>query len=176
MGGAVVDPILASIMLFGFDWAPRGWMRCDGMLLAISSNTALFSLIGTTYGGDGRTTFALPDLRGRAPIHDGSGNGLTPRTAGEVGGAESGTLTSANVAPHSHGVAATATATSKNPSGNVPAYTDQGSSYGAADGSFAMAAGMIQPNTGGPTPVATMTPFLAMNYCICVEGIYPSRS
>jgi|SRR4051812_15186170 len=169
-----MEPFLGSIMLFAYDWAPVGWARCDGALLSISSNTALFSLLGTTYGGNGQTTFALPDLRGRAPIHDGAGPGLSAKQIGQAGGAESVTLTAANVAPHTHAVSATATATSKSPSGNVPAYTEGGSSYGAADGT-AMADGMCQPNSGGPVPVDTESPYLAMNYCIAVEGIYPSR-
>ena len=83
-----MEPLLGMIQLFGFDWAPTGWARCDGQLLSISQNTALFSLLGTTYGGDGRTTFALPDLRGRAPIHDGDAPGLSSRSLGEVGGQE----------------------------------------------------------------------------------------
>ena len=169
-----MEPILGSITLFGFDWAPVGWARCDGTLLSISSNTALFSLLGTTYGGNGQTTFALPDLRGRAPMHDGTGPGLSPKTIGQAGGTESVTLTAANVAPHTHAVAATATASSKSPSGSVPGYTDGGSSYGTSDGTT-MAPGMIQPNTGGPTPVDIESPYLAMNYCIAVEGVYPSR-
>ena len=122
-----MEPILGSITLFAFDWAPDGWARCDGTVLSISSNTALFSLLGTTYGGNGQTTFALPDLRGRAPIHDGSGPGLSPKDHRQVGGTESVTLAAANVAPHTHTVAATATASSKSPSGMVPAYTDGGS-------------------------------------------------
>ena len=169
-----MEPILGSITLFAFDWAPNGWARCDGTLLSISSNTALFSLLGTTYGGNGQTTFALPDLRGRAPIHDGTGPGLSPKDIGQVGGTESVTLAAANVAPHTHTVAATATASSKSPSGMVPAYTDGGSAYGTSDGTT-MAPAMIQPNAGGPTPVSIESPYLAMNYCIAVEGIYPSR-
>ena len=169
-----MEPILGSITLFAFDWAPVGWARCDGTLLSISSNTALFSLLGTTYGGNGQTTFALPDLRGRAPMHDGTGPGLSPKAIGQVGGTESVTLTAANVAPHTHAVAATATASSKSPSGMVPGYTDGGSSYGASDGTT-MAPAMIQPNAGGSTPVDIESPYLAMNYCIAVEGIYPSR-
>ena len=92
-----MEPILGSITLFGFDWAPVGWARCDGTLLSISSNTALFSLLGTTYGGDGKTTFALPDLRGRAPMHDGTGPGLSPKVIGQAGGTESVTLTRSGV-------------------------------------------------------------------------------
>jgi microcystin-dependent protein len=169
-----MEPILGSITLFAFDWAPVGWARCDGTVLSISSNTALFSLLGTTYGGNGQTTFALPDLRGRAPMHDGTGPGLSPKVIGQVGGTESVTLTAANVAPHTHAVAATATASSKSPSGMVPGYTDGGSAYGASDGTT-MAPAMIQPNAGGSTPVDIESPYLAMNYCIAVEGIYPSR-
>jgi microcystin-dependent protein len=170
-----MEPLLGSLMLFPFDWAPRGWARCDGSLLSISQYTALFSLIGTTYGGDGRTTFALPDLRGRAPIHDGSGPGLTPKTIGEQGGAETATLTANNLPPHSHGVQASAAAASKSPAGQVPAYTDQGSSYGAPDGTV-MNAGMVQPNQSAVAPISTSAPYLAMNYCIALEGVFPSRS
>lgn len=169
-----MDPIMGSIALFAFDWAPKGWMRCDGAVLSISSNSALFSLIGTTYGGDGRTTFALPDLRGRAPIHDGSGNGLTPRVIGEMAGSETTTLVAGNIPPVPCTVQASATATSKNPSGSVPAFNATAAAYGAPDGTT-MAATMVQTSSGGPTPVATVAPFLAMNYCIAVDGIYPSR-
>jgi microcystin-dependent protein len=169
-----MEPLLGMIQLFGFDWAPNGWARCDGQLLAISENTALLSLLGTTYGGDGRTTFALPDLRGRAPIHDGGAPGLTPRSLGEVGGQEQVSLTNPNqLPPHTHGVQGSATAASKNPAGAVPAYNDQGSAYGAPDGT-AMATNMTQP-TGTSAPIDSMPPFLAMNYCIAVEGIYPTR-
>lgn len=167
--------ILGSIMLFGFDWAPQGWMRCDGTLVSISSNSALFSLLGTTYGGDGQTTFALPDLRGRAPIHDGAMRGGSTYTIGQVGGSETVTLGQAQLPAHTHAVApaASGTASSKSPAGAVPAYTSGGSSYGSPDGTT-MAATTSSP-TGASSPVATMPPYLAMNYCICVSGIYPSR-
>jgi microcystin-dependent protein len=168
-----MEPFLGSIALFAFDWAPRGWARCDGALLSISSNTALFSLLGTTYGGNGQTTFALPDLRGRAPIHDGQGPGLSSWSAGQSAGAETVTLTTANLPAHNHGVQATATAASKSPAGNVPAYTADASSYGASDGTT-MAATMTA-NTGNSQPVSITQPVLAMNYCIAIEGIYPSR-
>lgn len=168
-----MDPILGSIQLFAFDWAPQGWLRCDGTLLPITQYTALFSLLGTTYGGDGQTNFALPDLRGRAPIHDGQGPGLSNWAIGQSGGAETATLTTANLPAHNHGVQATATAASKNPSGNVPAYTAGASSYGSPDGTT-MAATMTT-NTGSSAPVSITPPVLAMNYCIAVQGIYPSR-
>lgn len=171
-----MDPLIGTIALFGFDWAPRGWMRCDGTLLPISSNTALFSLIGTTYGGDGMTNFALPDLRGRAPIHDGPGPGLSNRPIGSAGGAETVTLIATNVPPHTHAVQASGgQGTAKSPAGMVPAFDPDSTGYGSPDGTT-MAATMIQPNSGGTAPVATMPPFLAMCYCIAVEGIFPSRS
>jgi microcystin-dependent protein len=169
-----MEPLLGMIQLFGFDWAPTGWARCDGQLLSISQNTALFSLLGTTYGGDGRTTFAVPDLRGRAPIHDGTAPGLSSRSLGEVGGQEQVSVTDPNqLPPHTHGVQGSATAASKSPTGAVPAYNDQGSAYGAPDGT-AMATNMTQ-STGASAPIDVMSPFLAMNYCIAVEGIYPQR-
>ncbi len=168
-----MEPFIGMIQLFGFDWAPNGWARCDGQLLSISANTALFSLLGTTYGGDGRTTFGLPDLRGRAPVHDGQGPGLTNRVVGEVYGQESVTLTAGQLPSHTHGVQGSATAASKSPAGAVPAYNDQGAAFGAPDGT-AMAPNMTQP-TGSSQPIETIPPVLAMNYCIAVEGIYPSR-
>jgi len=167
-----MEPFLGQIILFGFDWAPKGWARCDGASLPISQNSALFSLLGTTYGGDGVTTFALPDLRGRAPIHDGQGSGLTPRSIGEVGGQESVTMTAGNLPAHQHTMQGSATASSKNPSGLVPAFSSDSSIYGSPDGT---AMGPTLPSGGSSTPVPTMPPYLAMNYCIAVEGIYPSR-
>ncbi|WP_116999477.1 phage tail protein [Desertimonas flava] len=169
-----MDPILGSIMLFGFDWAPKGWMRCDGTIISIAQNQALFSLLGTTYGGDGVTNFALPDLRGRAPIHD-SGPTSSGYEIGQQGGSASVTLTASNLPAHTHTVApvASATASSKSPSGNAPAFTDAGASYGTPDGTVMAAA--TSSSTGNSTPVATMPPYLAMNYCICIAGIYPSR-
>ncbi len=110
-----MEPFIGQIQLFGFGWAPQGWATCDGQLLSISSNTALFSLLGTTYGGDGRTTFALPDLRGRVPLHQGQGPGLSSYVLGEVLGQESVTLTTQQMPSHTHGIQGTATAASKSP-------------------------------------------------------------
>ena len=157
----------------GFGWAPKGWALCNGQLLAINSDTALFSLIGTTYGGDGRTTFGLPDLRGRAPIHHGSGPGLTPREIGQVGGVEAVTLNLPQLATHVHGVQGSATSTSKSPSGAVPGFTSAASSYGAPDGTE-MSTAMIE-QAGGSLPHDNMQPYLALSYCIALVGIYPSR-
>jgi microcystin-dependent protein len=170
----LMEPFIGQIQLFGFGWAPRGWALCDGSLLSISSNTALFSLLGTTYGGDGRTTFALPDLRGRVPVGQGQGPGLTNRTLGEVGGEEAVTLTVQQIAPHNHGIQASGSAASKSPAGQVPAFTSAGSSYGASDGTQ-MAPGMAT-NTGGGQPHDNMPPYLGACYCIALVGIYPSRN
>lgn len=168
-----MEPFLGQIQLFGFGWAPQGWAICDGSLQSISANTALFSLLGTTYGGDGRTTFALPDLRGRVPVGQGQGQGLSNYDLGEVGGTENVTLNAGQVAAHSHGTQASASATSKSPAGLVPAFNAAGSAYGAPDGTQ-MAATMSQGNPGGQ-PVAILQPFLGACYCIATEGIYPSR-
>jgi len=169
-----VDPFIGEIRCFGFNFAPQGWMPCDGRLLSISQNTALFSLVGTMYGGDGSTNFGLPDLRGRAPISFGPGTGLTARTQGELGGSESVTLTSATIPPHGHTVAASSAATSKNPSGAVPSVTASGSAYGTTT-DLAMNAGMIGGGGSGQ-PHDNMPPYLVLNWCIATEGIFPSRS
>lgn len=169
----MTDPFLGEIRNFAFNFAPRGWAQCQGQTLSISQNTALFSLLGTMYGGDGRTTFALPDLRGRVSIAPGQGPGLTPRSQGETGGSEAVTLTSAEIAPHTHQVAASSAASSKNPSNGLPAYTAADSSYGT-NGDIAMSPSMIRPNSGGQ-PHENMQPYLVTNWCIAIEGIYPSR-
>jgi microcystin-dependent protein len=169
-----MEPFLGQLSLFGFGFPPRGWAKCDGQILPIAQNTALFSLLGTTYGGDGRTTFALPDLRGRVPVHQGQGPGLSNYDLGEVLGAESVTLTTQQLPPHGHGIQGAATAASKSPSGAVPGYNDAGSSYGPPDGTQ-MANTMCQP-TGAGQPHENRQPTLAMNWCIATEGIFPSRN
>jgi microcystin-dependent protein len=168
-----MEPFIGQLQLFGFNFAPVGWALCNGQLLSISANTALFSLLGTMYGGNGQTTFGLPDLRGRVPLHYGQGPGLSTYTQGEVGGAESITLNKNEIAPHTHGAQGSAAGTSKSPSGLVPGYNDAAPSYGAPDGT-AMHPGMIGPNAGGQ-PHENRQPYLVLNWCIAVEGIYPSR-
>lgn len=168
-----MEPIIGQIQLFGFNFAPQGWALCNGGTLPIASNQALFSLLGTTYGGDGRSTFGLPDLRGRAPIHQGPGPGLTPRDMGESSGSESVTLVTAQIPSHSHGVQGSGGATSKSPAGLVPGFTGGGSSYAAGDGTT-MAGNMIAPS-GNSQPHNNMQPYLVMSYCIALEGTYPSR-
>lgn len=156
------DPFLGAIIMVGFTFAPRNWAFCDGQLLQISQNQALFALLGTTYGGDGRTTFALPDLRGRVPLHPGSGPGLTPRQLGEAGGAESVALTGAQVPAHDHPV----------PQVQVRGTGPEalGLAAGGARGTTATGA------TGGGEAHPNMPPFLGVHFCIALQGIFPSRT
>ncbi len=173
-----MDPLIGQLMLFAGNFAPRGWALCDGQLLAISANTALFSILGTTYGGDGRTTFALPDLRGRAPVHAGTGPGLSAIQLGEKGGHESLTLTAANLPSHNHSLNVDNSAgEQRNPANNVlgleaAAPRTRGYSDGAVNAS--MRADAIG-NTGGGQPVSLRDPYLAMNWCIALQGVFPSR-
>lgn len=170
----MTDPYLGEIRNFGFNFAPRGWAQCNGQVLPIAQNTALFSLLGTMYGGDGRTTFALPDLQGRTAIGAGQGQGRSPRVQGEAGGTESVTLTAPQVAPHTHPVSASTSATAKSPADAVPGFTAAGSSYGTT-GDVTMSASMVGPNAGGQ-PHDNMQPYLVTNWCIALEGIFPPRS
>jgi microcystin-dependent protein len=155
--------------MFGGNFAPQGWAACDGALLAISENEVLFNLIGTTYGGDGQETFALPDLRGRLPIHQGNGFVL-----GEITGTETVTLLSPQIPPHSHAlVGSTAAAVSRNPAGGVPANTTR-AIYGAGS-TVAMASGAVQ-STGGTNPHDNVQPFLCVTFIISLFGIFPTQN
>jgi microcystin-dependent protein len=169
----MTEPFLGEIRNFGFNFAPRGWATCGGQLLPISQNTALFALLGTIYGGDGRTTFGLPDLRGRIPMSFGQGPGLSPRTQGELSGQEQVTLTQSQLPAHSHTVSASSTATTKNPSGAIPAVTNAGASYGTT-ADLAMNPAMTS-GPAGSQPHNNMQPYLVTNWCIALEGIFPSR-
>src|SRR4051812_38717549 len=155
----MAEPFISELRLFGCNFAPRGWAKCDGQILSIAQNTALFSLLGTTYGGNGQTTFALPDLRGRVPIHTGQGAGLSDRTLGEVLGSESVTLTVAQLRSHAHGFGCAETnANSREAGGNVPAIAKD-YRYRANDNHSAMHAGTIS-TTGGSQPHDNMQPYL----------------
>lgn len=175
------EPFIAEIKIFGGNFAPRGYAFCDGQLLPIAQNTALFSLVGTTYGGDGRTTFGLPNLQGRIPLHPGQGPGLTRRILGELGGAESVTLTAAEMANHSHTTAATLKASSSAATTADP----RGKSLAAApiykidSPSVDMNAGSITDSTGTAGDGQShenMPPYLTLKFIIALVGLYPSRS
>ena len=165
------EPFLGEIRAFGFNFAPRGWAMCSGQILPIAQNTALFSLLGTTYGGNGQTTFALPDLRGRAPVHQGQGPGLSNKSLGEQAGQETHTLIVTEMPAHTHSQpASNAEQDTNRPVNAVPA---RGGVYaGSGDGTF------MDANTlaGGSQPHNNMQPYLALNYCIALEGIFPSRN
>lgn len=169
---------MAQIIMFGGNFAPRGWAFCEGQLLPIASYNALFSLLGTTYGGDGRTTFGLPDLRGRTPIHKGTGPGLPAISLGQKGGSATTTLQVANIPAHGHtaqlGVS-TAAGEDDSPSGNVLAQA--GSEIYGSTVNGQMAADSIKVDqTGGSQSFSNMQPFLGVSYIIALEGVYPSRS
>jgi microcystin-dependent protein len=175
-----MDPFIGMIQLFGFNFAPRGWAVCDGSLLSIAQNTALFSLLGTTYGGNGQTTFALPDLRGRAPIGMGTGPGLSPRTIGEVGGTETVTLLSTQMPQHAHQLMGSSDVQSVgtvagNSLGSVARGATQGNVY-APGTTNQVAMGSVTAPAGGNQPHTNLQPYLVMNYCIALEGIFPSRN
>ena len=170
------EPFVAEIRIFAGNFAPRGWAFCDGQLLPISQNTALFSLIGTTYGGDGRSTTALPNLMGRAPMHPGRGPGLTARRLGQRGGSEHITLTEAQMPSHKHAVvAAAAPAEQSDPVGNDLARSVGGTIYKSSSTLVDMA-GQAIANRGGSGQHNNLQPFLVMNFIIALQGLYPSRS
>jgi microcystin-dependent protein len=173
----MADPFVAEIRIVGFTFAPTGWAFCHGQLLPISQNTALFSLLGTTYGGDGKSTFALPNLAGRMPMHFGQGAGLTPRDLGEQGGRETVTLLPTEIPAHTHTLNAS---TVGGPSAvQSPANAVFGSSAakpyvsGAVDGTLAAAA---VGGAGAGQPHNNLPPYLAMNFIIALQGIFPPRS
>jgi microcystin-dependent protein len=170
----MAEPFLGEIRTFGFNFAPQGWAMCAGQLLPISQNSALFALLGTFYGGDVVTTFALPDLRGRVGINMGQGPGLSPYQLGEVSGSENVTLTTGQMPSHAHALNANAQQyTTTRPAGHVPA---QGGTYGVvSDGTTTMNAATIGP-AGGNQPHTNVQPFLGLNFCIALEGIFPSRN
>jgi len=179
----MAEPFLGEIRMMGFNFNPRGWAMCDGQLLPIAQNTALFSLLGTIYGGDGRVTFALPDLRGRVPTHQGRGPGLSDYRIGSRGGAESVTLGIAEIPSHNH----TATLHQENVAPNSgngnnrklantsdnPIYTNDVSS--TSDRTM-HSSSIIVANTGGTQSHLNMQPFLTINFCIALVGLFPSRN
>jgi microcystin-dependent protein len=171
-----VDPFVAEIRIFAGNFAPKGWAMCNGQLMPISQNTALFSLLGTTYGGDGKSNFALPNLQGRVPIHYDQGPGLSLYSIGQSGGVETITLQQSEMPSHNHALhAADAPGPLSGPAGNVLARSAAGSALYAGTPNTAMSPAALDP-AGGGLPHNNMQPYLTLNYIIALQGIYPSRS
>lgn len=173
----MADPFVAEIRIFPFNFAPRGWALCNGQLLPIAQNTALFSLLGTTYGGNGTSTFALPDLQGSVPVHPGQGPGLSLRDLGEQGGSDTVTLLESEIPAHTHALAASAAAAfARSPSGELFANESGGvNSYAALAAPTAVLAAAACPPVGGNQPHNNLAPYITFNFCIALQGVYPSR-
>lgn len=170
---AGTDPYLGEIMMFGGNFAPQGWALCNGQLMAISQNPALFQVLGATYGGDGVTTFALPDLRGRAPIHAGQGPTLSNRVLGEQGGEEAHTLTLAEMPAHTHAVNAhSGDGTSPSPAGLLLARDPSGVPHYGSGADATLAPGAIG-TAGNSQAHLNMQPYLVINFCISLQGVFP---
>ena len=184
------DPFLGQLMLVPYNFCPRGWANAEGQILSIAQNTALFSLLGTTYGGDGQTTFGLPDLRGRVPISQGQGTGLSNYSLGQVGGTETVTLTVNQMPTHNHAATATALirvvggqqANTPNPLRNSFAITGTANTFSTGTptnnymDSNSINATVTVGNAGGNQPFSILQPYLALQWCIALTGIYPSRN
>jgi microcystin-dependent protein len=176
----MADPFIGEIRMFGGNFAPTGWALCNGQLLPISQNTALFSILGTTFGGNGQTTFGLPDLRGRVPMNFGQGPGLTPRNLGENGGSETVTLLVTQMPAHTHQAnASSANATAPSPQGGVWAQ-ELDSQGGTGTGYTGTPNTTMSPQAigtaGGGQPHQNLQPYLCVNFIIALNGIFPSRS
>lgn len=182
-----IEPYLANVTVFAGNFAPRSWMFCQGQLLSIAEYTALYALIGTTYGGDGSVTFALPDLRSRVALGCGQGIGLSNYYIGEAAGSESSVLTTAQMPMHNHTMvtftgipgANSGAGTSNDPNGKVPAQATGSSNYNSTGSGVTLGNSAISTITtmaGASNPVSIISPYLAMNYIIAVEGIFPSRN
>ncbi len=174
------EPFIAQIMMFGGNFAPRGWALCDGQLLSIAQNTALFSILGTTYGGNGQTTFALPDLRGRVPIHPGQGPGLSPYVLGQMSGTENTTLLITNMPAHNHTATGAINANSAAANDSLPTgnYLAESAIYHTGTNTT-MAANSVSVNVGlagGSQPFSILQPYTCVNFIIALEGIFPSRN
>jgi len=172
----MADPFVAEIRIFPFSFAPTGWAFCNGQLLPLSQNTALFSLLGTTYGGDGKSNFALPDLQGSAPIHPGQGPGLSLYDLGESTGTETVTLLQSEIPVHSHSLIASASdGVSTSPSGQLMAQGVGVSAWGTNAPNTQFAPEALAP-AGGNLPHNNMQPYLMLNFCIALQGVFPPRT
>jgi microcystin-dependent protein len=177
------DAYIGEIRTFGFNFAPKSWATCSGQIVSIAQNTALFSILGTTYGGNGQTTFALPDLRGRAPIHWGTGAGLANVSLGQIAGEENHLLIQTEMPTHNHSFAATTAAATRKPV-NLGVLADDVDSqavdyfatFNAPNSSYVNLNPLSMPPAGGSQPHNNMQPYLVLNICICMFGIFPSRN
>ncbi len=172
----MADPFVAEIRIFPFNFAPRGWSWCDGQLLPLSQNTALFSLLGTTYGGNGKSNFALPDLQGRAPMHPGQGPGLSLHDLGETGGSETVTLLESEIPAHSHALRASsdpADVQQPSPARSL-ARSAPGFAYFTGSPNATLAPEALAP-AGGDQPHNNMQPYLTFYFCIALQGVFPPR-
>ena len=174
-----MDPFVAEIRIFPFNFAPKGWAFCDGQILPLSQNTALFSLLGTTYGGDGKSNFALPDMQGNAPMHPGQGPGLSLHDLGETGGSDTVTLLESEIPSHSHSLMSSTVNSSKpSPAGNALARVTGATPYVAGTPAPPLAqfsSNALAP-AGGDQPHNNMQPYLTLNFCIALQGVYPPRT
>jgi microcystin-dependent protein len=173
-----MDPFVAEIRIFGFNFAPKGWAFCDGQILPLSQNTALFSLLGTTYGGDGKSNFALPNMQGSVPMHPGQGPGLSLHDLGETGGSDTVSLLESEIPSHSHGVMSAPgnfAGNSNVPAGNAFAKSAQGSAYVPPANLVSLSDQTIAP-AGGDQPHNNLMPYLTMNCCIALQGVFPPRT
>jgi microcystin-dependent protein len=173
----MADPFVAEIRIFPFNFAPKGWAWCDGQLVPISQNTALFSLLGTTYGGDGQSTFALPDLQGRAPMHPGQGPGLSLHDLGETGGTETVTLLESEIPEHSHALMAqnTPLGSVATPAGKTLNRTASGNLYDGTGLSIVAMAPEALALVGGDAPHNNLQPYLTFYFNIALQGVFPPR-
>jgi microcystin-dependent protein len=171
----MADPFLGQIAIFSFSFAPRGWAFCNGQILQIAQNTALFSLLGTTYGGNGQTTFALPNLQGRAAVSQGQGPGLSPYSLGQVGGESTHTLTVQQMPSHTHGAKPSSDTTQLSPQGHYWAPNTDGNATYSTTSTATMAPNAVA-QSGNSQPHPNMQPHLPLNFCIALGGVFPSRN
>jgi microcystin-dependent protein len=174
----VADPFVAEIRIFPFNFAPKGWAFCNGQLLPISQNTALFSLLGTTYGGDGKSTFALPDMQGNAPMHPGQGPGLSLHDLGETGGSETVTLLESEMPAHGHSVSGAVAPSTLNAPSNARglARSVGGTVYQTSNAGLVQMSPQALTPSGGDLPHNNLQPYLTLNFCIALQGVFPPRT
>ena len=172
----MADPFVAEIRIFPFNFAPKGWAFCDGQILPLSQNTALFSLLGTTYGGDGKSNFALPNMQGNAPMHPGQGPGLSLHDLGETGGSDTVSLLESEIPAHSHSlIASQSDANNQSPVNQLYAAGVGIGMYAAPGPLTPLNANAVAP-AGGDQPHNNLQPYLTLNFCIALQGVYPPRT